>query len=571
MTSKLTLNLGLRYEISLPRTERFNRMNWLDPAALSPLQVPGLPPVHGIEVFVNSSHRKNYYTDYKDIQPRLGFAYQLPHAFVVRGGYGIYFSTPRNGASGTGPWGFEGYNIQPPWLPAFNNDGATPWNTLKNTSCLFTAPFPCGIALPPSTLRTFNSFNDIGNDAVGPIPSISKNTPYEQAWSLGFQKALPYGILVDASYVGKKGTHLYLGGLRNLDVLPPSAIAGMTPAQIGNLTSLVPNPFFFDPTLFSPGTPCDPTRFICDPASGLSASQIQQFQLMLPFPQFNHFDGDSPPIANSIYHALQVRIEKQFSQGLQFLLTYTWSKSIDNASATDDSTVFLGGGILNTGNLLDVQNPFNLRGERAVSTFDLPQVLQLSYVYELPVGHGKWLGKNWNPVLNTIFGGWQINGIMRIDDGRPILPLLLNSTSIPTYHQRPDLTATLRAASGSPENFTTPGGPSYFSNASVDPVSGNTVGFLTQPDAFTLGSAPRTITSARQPGARDFSMSLFKEFPISKVREGMRLEFRAESFNTFNHPHFQGPDTHVGSSSFGTISSTVNDPRELQLALKLYW
>src|SRR5215472_2965433 len=432
VTPKLTLNLGLRYEINTPRTERFNRMNYLDPNAASPLQLTaaqlavaqadGVPAsalqvlssLKGIEVFLNSKNRHNYYTDYKNISPRLGFAYQLPHKFVARGGYGIYFSTPRSGAAGTGPWGYEGYNIQPSWLTTLNNDGVTPWNTLKNTSCIFTTPFTCGVAIPPSTLRLFNSFNDIGQDAVGPIPSVSLRTPYEQAWSLGFQKELPGKILVDTTYIGKKGTHLYLGFFRNKDFLPKSVLS-MPPAQIGNLWNSANNPFFFDPTQFPPGTACDPTHYICDPSSGLSTPTLPHaYQLMLPYPQYTHFEGDSPPIATSIYHALQVRVEKQFSAGLQFLATYTFSKSIDDASSTDDSVVFLGGGYLDTGNALPVQNPYDLRAERSESVFDIPQVLQLSYVYELPVGRGRTFGRNMNPILNAIVGGWQTNGIIRI-------------------------------------------------------------------------------------------------------------------------------------------------------------
>ena len=553
VTPKLTLNLGLRYELSLPRTERFNRMNWLDPNAVSPLQVAGLPTLHGIEVFASPKDRSNYYTDYKAIQPRFGFAFQLPHTFVIRGGYGIYFSTPRSGASGTGPWGFQGFNIQPPWLTTLNIDHATPWNTLSNTSCQFTAPFTCGVAPPPG--NSLGAFNDIGFAAVGPIRSESQNIPYEQAWSFGFQKQLPGKILLDASYVGKKGTHLYLGGFREHNYVPFSIIKGMTAAQISNLTNQVANPFFFNGS----GT-CDNTKFICDPTSGLAGPTIQASQLLVPFPQYNGFQGDSPPIANSIYHALQVRVEKEFSNGLQFLLTYSWSKSLDNASASDDSFVFLGGGTTG-GSTLGVQNPFNLRAERAESVFSIPQIVQFSYVYELPVGRGKALGRNMNSVLNAVVGGWQTNGIVRIDDGRPIIPLLGNGTAIPTYGQRPDLLATLKRASGSPENFTTSGGPGYFANP----------GALATPANFTFGTAPRTISSVRQPGARDVSMSIFKEFPLTKVREGMRLEFRAESFNTFNHPHFQGPNANVGSSDFGIISSTVNSPRELQLALKLYF
>jgi hypothetical protein len=294
--------------------------------------------------------------------------------------------------------------------------------------------------------------------------------------------------------------------------------------------------------------------------------------LLVPFPQYNGFQGDSPPIANSIYHALQVRAEREFSNGLQFLLTYTWSKSIDNASASDDSFVFLGGGTLG-GSTLGVQNPYDLRGERAVSVFDIPHIFQASFVYELPVGRGRAFGSALHPVANAIIGGWQVNGIVRVNSGRPIIPLLLNTNAIPTFGQRPILTGTLQRASGAPENFTD-SGTSYFSNASFSSTAGDNVGVLQDTATiapFTFGSAPRTITSVRQPGAENFDMSFFKDFLLSGLREGMRLQFRAEAFNVFNHPQFQGPDTLVGDSNFGVITSTINKPRELQLALKLYF
>jgi hypothetical protein len=584
----------LRYELSTPRTERFNRMDWLNPTAVSPLQLTaqqlqGLPPgeaqalsnLRGSEVFASPNDRSNYYPDYKNIQPRFGLAYQLPHKFVIRGGYGIYFSTPRSSASGTGPWGFQGFDVQPPWLTTFGIDHATPWNTLSNTSCQFSAPFPCGVAPPPG--NSLGAFNDIGFAAVGPIRSISDKTPYEQAWSFGFQKELPGRILLDASYVGKKGTHLYLGGFRENNILPRSAVfdssGHLLPAtQLSNLNNPVANPFFFDPATHV-GQTCDPTHFICDQTSALSQPTVSASQLLLPFPQYAGFQGDSPPIANSIYHALQVRVEREFFHGLQFLVTYTWSKSIDDASASDDSFVFLGGGTVG-GSTLAVQNPYDLRAERAVSVFDIPHVFQASYVYELPVGRGRRFGHDMHPILNAIIGAWQTNGIVRINSGRPLIPLLLNTQGIPTFGQRPILTGQLQRASGSPENATDPNS-SYFSNANATTINdcsgdpkkcGATVLQDTSVLApFTLGNAPRTITSVRQPGARDVAMSIFKEFPLSVVREGMRLEFRAESFNTFNHPQFAGPDTVVGDSNFGVISSTISHARQLQLALKLYF
>src|SRR4029077_6657764 len=137
----------------------------------------------------------------------------------------------------------------------------------------------------------------------------------------------------------------------------------------------------------------------------------------------------------------------------------TYAKSIDDASSTDDSVVFLGGGFLNTGTILSVQNPYDLRGEKAESVFDIPQVFQFRYAHSWPVGRGRHFGRQMNPILNAVVGGWQTNGIIRIDDGRPILPLLdsvigfCNSGNIPTFGQRPQLTGTLQRASGSPEQF----------------------------------------------------------------------------------------------------------------------
>jgi hypothetical protein len=575
VNSKLTLNLGLRYELSLPRTERFNRMNWVDLNATSPLQltaaqIAGLPAglpasavqtlsnLHAIEVFASPKDRSNYYTDYKMIQPRFGLAYQLPHAFVVRGGYGIYFSTPRSGAAGTGPWGYQGFQIQPPWNTTLP-DRATPFNTLSNPSCFTSAPFTC--ADVPTPGNSLGAFNDIGNSAVGPIRSVSKNVPYEQTWSLGFQKELPFKVLFDASYVGKKGTHLYLGGFREHNFLPANVLQ-MSPAAISALNNTVPNPFF------SSASPCDRTHYICDQSSQLYGNTTNLVQLMVPFPQYAGVQGDSPPIANSIYHALQVRVEKEFSHGLQFLVTYAWSKSIDNASATDDSFSFLGGGTTG-GSTLGVQNPYDLRAERAPSVYDIPQIFQASYVYEFPLGRGKQFGKDMNAILNAVVGGWQTNGIVRIDTGRPIIPGLsgsLGAQSIPTFGQRPNLVGNLGRSSTRYQDLTdtsVTNTASYFANP----------GALshTPADDFTLGTAPRTIGSVRQPGARDTSMSLFKEFGLGMVREGMRLEFRAESFNTFNHPHFQGPNANVGSNTYGKITSTLGNPRQLQFGLKLYF
>ncbi len=418
VSKKLTVNVGMRYDLDFPRTERYNRMNGLDPSVVSPLQVPGLGTLHGGEIFASASNRApGYNTSYTTFGPRFGIAYQPFEKTVIRTGYGIYYSSVRSGAAGVGPPGYQGYDEYTPWINTYQNDGVTPWGVLSN-------PFPAGIRLPPGS--KLGLLNDVGFGAVGPIPSIDSAVPYEQSWSFGVQRELPANFLVDANYIGKKGTHLYFGGAGGLNYLGPQ-IEHYNSNQIAALNTYVPNPFY---------------GIITDPNSSLSSPTVQASQLQLPFPQFTSFSGDSPPWANSIYNALQLRVEKRFSHGLQALVTYTWSKSIDDASTTDGSTTWLGG--IAPG----PEDPNNRRLERSLSTFDIPRVLQFSYVYELPIGRGKAIGGNMPSVLNAIIGGWQTNGIWRFTDGRPILPMLSGGKPLPTYGtQRPNLIAPLHCNS----------------------------------------------------------------------------------------------------------------------------
>jgi Carboxypeptidase regulatory-like domain/TonB dependent receptor len=570
-TPKLTLNLGLRYELSLPRTDRYNRMNWLDPNLAYSLTAPGLPdlPVRGGEVFANSSHRSNYDTFYKAFQPRIGLAYQVSRGLVLRGGYGVYVSTPRSGAAGNGGADHQGYDALTPWLPAHNgvvNDGLLPGARLSD-------PFPpAGPILPPGTScgkpscpQDLLPTNDVGFFAFGPIPSISRPLPYEQAWSLGFQKELPAKIIADVNYIGKKGTHLYFAGGGWLNHLGPdfeqARLAGTV--DIADLAQTqVPNPL---------------APYITNPLSDLSGNSVPKYrspngQFHVPFPQFDFFAGDSPPIANSIYHAAQFRIEKGFSNGLQFLVSYTISKSIDTASLTDGGVAWLGSGIIN------VQNPNNLRAERSLSGFDIPQVLQFSYVYALPIGRGRKVGAAISPVLNAFIGGWQLNGIWRFDNGRPVILDQysggVGSAPIPTYGQRPTLNAPLKANHGSHASMV----GNYFVNACEfgstcldGSIGGAADAPLAATDSYLLGNAPRTYGGVRQPPTRNVSMAVFKEFPMAWIREGMRLEFRAEAFNAFNHPQFDDVDTALGGGSFGTISDMAQPAREIQLGLKFYF
>jgi hypothetical protein len=525
VSRKLTVNLGLRYDVSLPRTERYDRMEWVDPDVVSPLKVPGLGTLHGGEIFAGPNDRTVYDIDATNFQPRIGFAWQPLSKTVIRGGYGIFYSTTKAGAAGPGAWGYQGYVKDTPWITTYNNDGSTPWGRLAD-------PWPVtGPSAPPG--NTLGLLNDVGGyDAWGPVRGINK-TPYEQTWSFGIQRELPWGMVLEGTYVGKKGTHLYFGNAGNLNTLGPW-VEKLSKDQVGDLFTYVPNPFY---------------GIITDSNAPLSAPEVQAYQLQLPHPQFGLLGGDGPPYANSTYHAAQVRWEKRFSQGLQFLFTYVFSKSIDDSSATDGNIDWRGDA---KGRL---QNPNNYAAEKAISPYDSTHVFQFSHVYELPFGKGKPIGYDWNAVVNGFLGGWQFNGIWSVITGRPFTLGLNGGHSLPTYGgQGPNLI-------GTPEKASSDILDQYFANPEV----------FVKPDRYTISNGPRTVPWVRKPGQVNATLSLFKEFSLSKIHEGMRLQYRIEALNAFNHPQFSGPNTTVGSSRFGKISSQANSPREVQMALRLYF
>jgi len=522
VNSKLSLNLGLRYDVETPRTERYNRMSYVDPTAPSPLAVPGLPDLHGVLAFVNNNNRHNYGYDLNNLGPRFGLAYRLTDKTVFRGGYGIFYQTTTRGAAGSGAYGFQGFDRYTSFESSYQWDGATPGPPLSN-------PFPGGPLLPPGA--SLGGLSYVGEGIRGPIKGMNA-TPYEQSWTLGFQHQLPAGILLDANYVGKKGTKLFFGGASELNHLGPE-IAGYSRAQIADMLTYIDNPLY---------------GYVPSGAS-LGGPTIHKYQLERPFPQFTGVNGISFPVANSTYHALQLRAEKRFSAGLQFLVTYTASKSIDDSSITHDGLGWLGGST-------SLQDPNNYRLERGLSQFDLPQALGISYVYDLPFGRNRTFGSSWNPVVNGILGGWKTNGIWTFTSGFPVGLHLAGGLALPTYGgQRPNLLGTLKRNTGG--NFR----DQYFANPEV----------VVAPPDYAIGTAPRTTGSVRTPGANNANLSFLKEFSLAKFREGMRLEYRAEFFNAFNHPRFCGPDSTLNSGSFGTVSCTANSAREVQMALKFYW
>ena len=234
----------------------------------------------------------------------------------------------------------------------------------------------------------------------------------------------------------------------------------------------------------------------------------------------------------SNYSALQLSVEKRFSHGLSALLGYAWGHIID-----DTGNVYGGG----TGT---PQDPRNRRADRGNASFDIRQRMTISYLYNLPFGKGRALLNHGGPA-NLLLGGWQTNGLATLQTGLPFTPQLQTSTTN-CCASRPDRVADGTLSSG---------------QRSINRWFDTSA--FTTPAPFTYGSAGRNILFG--PGRVNFDMSLFKDFPI---REELKLQFRAEAFNIFNTPQFGQPNGSIGNAQAPVISSTVGNPRQLQMALR---
>jgi hypothetical protein len=520
--------VGVRYDIEQPKTERYNKLNYFDPNAASPIA-----PLKGAIEFtgVNGNPRTAFDVYWAEIQPRIGFAYRFDENDTLRGGYGIYYDPSDMGASGTqlgGVQGFSGVTNGPNNLPG---SPAVPVMFLRN-------PFPFGITKP--TGNSLGTAEAIGDAVTAPIRTWNR-VPQEQTWSLGIQHQFPQQMLFSLEYVGRKGTHLYAQGANFLDVLPQSVVSAYRNGQAATYNAQVPNPFYKNP--------------LVDPAGSLGSPTVPAYQLTLPFPQYTSVTGSFTPTASSSYNGLNAKLEKRFSAGIQFLATYTWQKSIDDSSEGDTGYSFIEGG----GQSVGPQDLYNLRLERSVSQFNIGQIFQFSFIYQIPYGRGQRFGGNLNRFADGFIGGWQLNGIYRWDDG---LPVMLGysapaGTVIPTFNgPRPNLTAPLQSCGVA--NLA-----HYFCNPQV----------VTAPAPFQDGSAPRTLSGVHIPGTNNLTASVFKTFSLEPVR----IEVRLEAFNALNRVQFGAPNTTLqpggpaANTTFGQITSQANQPRQVQIGLKVYY
>ncbi|MEX2264626.1 MAG: TonB-dependent receptor [Bryobacteraceae bacterium] len=524
VTKTLTLNLGLRYEIEIPRSERYNRLSVFNPEVDSPLSVPspGFERLKGGLEFVGVDRPKQFYTDRNNFGPRFGFAWRVPGEMVLRGGYAMFFSASSVTAAGTlGGGGNAGFASRTPYVGSLDG-GLTPADRFSN-------PFPQGFALPPGSAKGLSSFGGLDFQS----PNLYDRTPYVQQWNFNIQKELVSGMLLEVGYSGSKGSSLpsVFGALNQLT--PETLLQG------NSLLTLVPNPFF---------------GAITDPASPLSRPTVQRAQLLRPYPQFNIIALEKASIGSSVYHSMQVRVDRRFRNGLSFLGAYTWSKLIDDVSTS-------GTGL--TPPYAYIQNWHDRGAERGLATYDVAHRLVLSGTFEFPVGKGRALGGQMNRAMDAVVGGWQVNGIATFSSGIPLV--LLNSVN--TSNSLGQL-----IGAGAPVNGTQRPNNTGGSAARSGPIADRLAEYFTksvfsQPAPFTHGNTGRTLPDVRQPRNSNLDLSLFKNFRLHE--RGIILQVRAEAFNFTNTPIFGAPGTAFGAPTFGVINSQGNTPRQIQLGLRL--
>lgn len=512
VTSKLNLSYGVRYDVDIPRTERYNRLSYYDLSAPSPIagEVPGFADLKGAMEFMSPSHRQQTDAQYGQVAPRFGFAYQVNQKTVVRGGYGIYYdASPMQAANHNA--GLEGFRLETPMTVSV--DGLTPTNTLSN-------PWPNGFKKSGTSAST-----DLGsaiNDSWIPIPEKS---PMIQEWNLTVQRELPGSLILELGYIANKGNHLQDGDSIEFDQLPTSDLS------LGSqLNTSVANPF----------AGLMPTTSI------LNANTVSYSQLLRPYPQLTSLGNDWRPYGNSIYHAFTLRAQRRFTNGLGFLVAFTAGKLISDSEAS---------GFFSSSGGSGVQDAYNRRAERAVSTEDVARRLVVTGDYQLPFGKGKkFLSNSNNRFVQGIVSGWQLNGIWTWQTGQPI-PMYqpVNQTYIYTATQRPTTDGTpIKCTGGSTNDRIN----DWFTTSGLS---------ITAP--YTLGNLGRTTTSCREPGLANVDASLFKTFSVLSEHK-LDAQFRVEAFNAFNKAQFGRVNSTIGSTSTGSITYDAVSPRNLQIGLK---
>jgi hypothetical protein len=522
ITPKLTLNLGIRWEVHTPNYEAHDFTSFFDPYGPNPGAGgrPGRLTFAGDE-WGAASYGKRYPEKLfkKAFSPRVGFAYSWDSKTVVRAGYGIFY---------------EG-GLIPGWMGGMDSTGFNLTKSFGSTdggltpAIILSEGMPTDYQKPPFTDPSYVN----GQGAPTYRPVDANRLPYSQQWSLTIEREVTPDINVSVAYVGTKGTRLY-SQVAPLNVLDPKLLS---------MGSLLYDEFQPGQTELH-GVPV-PYEGWTEQMTGCGPSVAQA---LLPYPQYcGNIFGLNENAGNSNFHSLQLKVEKRWSQGLWLLGSYTLSKMLTDAETNQSSQMTWESGA--------AISPFQRQRNKALSTGDVPQTLVISGVYDIPVGKGqRWLA-NVHPVVNAIVGGWRISTIFRASSGTPFY-FRSGQCNVPGQFAVKCIPAVLPGKDpwAQDKNNFNPDKP-LFDVTAFEPV-----------DSFNFyyGSGPR-VSNLRGFGYQNQDLSVTKTFAI---REEIQFQLRADVFNLWNWHHFGTRfDTSIDSPGFGTTWG-ASDPRFIQLGAK---
>ena len=521
VSRKLTLNVGLRWDLESGITERYNRSVYrFDTTTPNPISagaianyarspIPELPlsqfKVNGGLTYAGvNGNPSNYWSPrYTNFQPRVGLAYQVDAKTVVRAGYGIF----------TGPLGVyytntiqTGFSQTTPIQASLDN-GLTYVASTAN-------PFPNGL-LPP-TGSSLGLATNLGQALQAYDPT--RKNPYAQRWSLGFQRQLPAQFVIEMTYVGNRATRLAVD--RNVNAFPNQYLS-TSPVRdqpvINLLTASFPNPFAG-----------------LNPIYGTNTTRSQ---LLRPYPEFGDVTVNQP-VGYAWYHAMQTRIERRFSQGFTLQFSHTWSKAMQANS------------FLNAGD----PTPYE-----TISDLDRTHAIRGSAIWEIPFGRGRHWGGSSNRAVNFVAGGWQLNGVMQKQSGQAlafgnrIFNGDLSQVALPKDERSVDRWFRLVPNTDAVTAASRPLVPYGFEWQTARQLANN------------LRQFPLMFSGIRGPGQSRWDFSLIKNF---KFRERLNTQFRAETYNATNYPNLGNPNTDPTNAAYGTITGQ-DSPRSWQFALRL--
>lgn len=509
VSRRLTLNLGIRYDLVFGLKEIHNRHSNFDPYTVNPeTGMPGVLTYAG-----NGGVPGNYINqDRNNFGPRAGFAWDPwgDGKTSIRGAYGLIYLPIESGVIVPDNQNALGFSVD----TTLTAPSGIPQRAFRFSEGPAALLQPLGVAGGPSAFRGQNVR----------VQNANTSTGYVQQWNFAVQRALWGGWTVQAAYVGSKGVRLF-GGNYDMNQLDPKHFAlGLS------LQDAVPNPFFGKIA-----------------TGALSGATISRSQSLRPFPDYLTVTTWANNSLPSIYHSLQVSVEKRFSAGLSLLMNYTKAKLISECFA-------IGGGNSGDGCTGEYRlGAYNRRLDRSLDQDDMASRFVVSGVYELPIGKGKPFASNVHPAADAFIGGWQVNGIGTFQTG---LPLAVRGANNFTGISYPDVI----------RDPTLPGDQRT-------PVRWFDTDAFRNPANFVIGNAPRTLPKTRGPGLADVSFSLFKTF---RIAERVRLEVRGELFNALNHVNYNNPNVTFtpdasgrnNNANFARITSSL-EARRMQLGMRL--